>query len=115
MIQAHQRLNLRGCSLLFSSFKTSVPRTRRRDALMPISMHRALRTTARGLIAALFLLAFGRAEDQALIKVNDYVNFRLGLLLQGQADFQQVANAANNDSAGGMQNYLELGRASCRG
>ena len=73
---------------------------------MPISMHRALRTTARGLIAAFFLLAFGRAEAQALVKVNDYVNFRLGILLQGQADFQQVANSANNDSGGWQQNML---------
>ena len=73
---------------------------------MPISMHRALRTTARGLIATLFLLAFGRAEAQALVKVNDYVNFRLGILLQGQADFQQVANSANNDSGGWQQNML---------
>ena len=73
---------------------------------MPISTHRALRTTARGLIAALFLLAFGRAEAQALVKVNDYVNFRLGILLQGQADFQQVANAANNDSGGWQQNMF---------
>src|ERR1035441_5042843 len=73
---------------------------------MPISAHRALRTTARGLIAALFLLAFGRAEAQALVKVNDYVNFRLGILLQGQADFQQVANSANNDSGGWQQNMM---------
>jgi hypothetical protein len=62
--------------------------------------------TARGLIAALFLLAFGRAEAQALVKVNDYINFRVGVLLQGQADFQEVANAANNASGGYQQNML---------
>ena len=73
---------------------------------MPISAHRALRMTARGLIAALFLLAFGRAEAQALVKVNDYINFRVGVLLQGQADFQEVANAANNASGGYQQNML---------
>ena len=73
---------------------------------MPISMHRALRMTARGLIAALFLLAFGRAEAQAIIKVNDNVSFKLGLLLQGQWDEQQVANAANNATGGWMQNML---------
>lgn len=73
---------------------------------MPISMHRALRMTARGLIAALFLLAFGRAEAQAIIKVNDNVNFKLGLLLQGQWDEQQIANAANNATGGWQQNML---------
>ena len=73
---------------------------------MPISAHRALRTTARGLIAALFLLAFGRAEAQALVKVNDYVNFKVGLLLQPQADFQEVANATNDASGGYQQNLL---------
>ena len=73
---------------------------------MPISMHRALRMTARGLVAALFLLAFGRAEAQAIIKVNDNVNFKLGLLLQGQWDEQQIANAANNATGGWQQNML---------
>jgi hypothetical protein len=67
---------------------------------MPISAHRALRTTARGLIAALFLLAFGRAEAQALVKVNDNINFKLGVLLQPQADFQEVANTTNDGTAG---------------
>src|ERR1039457_4744292 len=46
------------------------------------------------------------ANAQALVKVNDYVNFRLGILLQGQADFQQVANSANNDSGGWQQNMM---------
>jgi Phosphate-selective porin O and P len=73
---------------------------------MPISAHRALRTTARGLIAALFLLAFGRAEAQALIKVNDNINFKVGILLQPQADFQEVANATNDGSGGYQQNLL---------
>jgi len=76
---------------------------------MPIVMHRALRTTARGLIAALFLLAFGRAgqsEAQALIKVNDNVNIKIGLLLQTQADFQEIANATNNASGGFQQNLM---------
>jgi hypothetical protein len=73
---------------------------------MPNSMHRTLRTTARGLIAALFLLAFGRAEAQAIIKVNDNVNFKLGLLLQGQYDFQEIANATSTASGGYQQNEL---------
>ena len=73
---------------------------------MSISMHRVLRTTARGLVAALFLLAFGRAEAQAIIKVNDNVNFRLGLLLQGQWDEQQIANSTNTATGGWQQNML---------
>jgi hypothetical protein len=73
---------------------------------MPISAYRALRTTARGLIAAFFLLAFGRAEAQALVKVNDNVNFKLGLLLQGQWDEQQVANSTNTATGGWQQNML---------
>src|SRR5664280_1276328 len=81
-------------------------RLRRRKAQMSISMHRVLRTTARGLVAALFLLAFGRAEAQAIIKVNDNVNFRLGLLLQGQWDEQQIANSTNTATGGWAQNML---------
>ena len=73
---------------------------------MPIFAHRALRTTARGLIAAFFLLAFGRAEAQAIIKVNDNVNFKLGLLLQGQWDEQQVANSTNTATGGWQQNMM---------
>jgi hypothetical protein len=80
---------------------------------MPIAMHRALRTIARGLVATLLLFAFGRAgrsEAQAIIKVNDNVNFKIGLLLQSQADWQQVANAAN-DATGGWQQNMMVRRA----
>jgi hypothetical protein len=80
---------------------------------MHTTAHRALRTTARGLIAALLLLALGRAgqsEAQAIIKVNDNVNFKIGLLLQAQADEQQVANATN-DATGGWQQNMLLRRA----
>ncbi len=76
---------------------------------MPIAAHRALRTTARGLIAALLLLAFGRAgqsEAQALIKVNDNVNFKIGLLLQPQMDFQEVRNLTDTGSGGYQQNLF---------
>jgi hypothetical protein len=73
---------------------------------MPISAHRALRTTARGLIAALFLLAFGRAEAQALVKVNDNINFKLGFFMQPQADWQEVRNATDTGGAGYQQNFL---------
>ena len=76
---------------------------------MPISAHRALRTTARGLIAALFLLAFGwaeRVQAQAIIKVSDSINFKVGMLLQPQADFQEVRNAPDDGSGGYQQNFL---------
>lgn len=76
---------------------------------MPISAHRALRTTARGLIAALFLLAFGRAQRvqaQALIKVSDSVNVKFGIEIQPQLDFQEVRNATDDGSGGFQQNLL---------
>ncbi|HVO49360.1 MAG TPA: hypothetical protein VMV60_00005, partial [Thermoanaerobaculia bacterium] len=46
------------------------------------------------------------ASAQAVIKVNDDVNFKVGLLLQAQADWQEVANATNTDSGGFQQNML---------
>ncbi|HEX7616029.1 MAG TPA: porin [Thermoanaerobaculia bacterium] len=76
---------------------------------MPIAAHRALRTTARGLIAALLLLAFGRAgqsEAQALIKVNDNINFKVGMLMQPQMDFQEVRNLTDDGGAGYQQNIF---------
>ena len=76
---------------------------------MPISAHRALRTTARGLIAALFLLAFGRAQRvqaQAIIKVSDSINFKVGILMQPQADLQEVRNLTDTGSGGFQQNFL---------
>jgi hypothetical protein len=73
---------------------------------MPNSAHRALRTTARGLIAAIILLAFGRAEAQALIKVNDNINFKIGTLLQSQADFQEIRNSTDTGGGGYQQNLI---------
>ena len=76
---------------------------------MPIPAHRALRTTARGLIAALFLLAFGRAQRvqaQALVKVNDNINFKLGFFMQPQVDWQEVRNTTDDGSGGYQQNFL---------
>ena len=76
---------------------------------MPIAAHRALWTTARGLIATLLLLAFGRAgqsEAQVLIKVNDNINFKLGMLMQPQVDFQEVRNLTDDGSGGYQQNFL---------
>src|ERR1035437_1337829 len=107
MIQVHQRLNSPGRSIILCVIQNVRPK--RRNALMPIAAHRALWTTARGLIATLLLLAFGRAgqsEAQVLIKVNDNINFKLGILLQPQADFQEVANATNNGSGGYQQNLM---------
>jgi hypothetical protein len=72
---------------------------------MPIAAHR-LRVTIHGLAVALFLLAFGRAEGQAIIKVNDNVNFKLGVLLQTQADFLETANATNTGSNGFAENLF---------
>ena len=46
------------------------------------------------------------ANAQAVIKVNDNVSFKVGLLLQGQWDEQQVANAASTDTGGWQQNLL---------
>ena len=73
---------------------------------MPNSAHRALRTTARGLIVALFLLAFGRARAQALIKVSDSINLKVGMFMQPQADFQEVRNITDDGSGGYQQNFL---------
>lgn len=73
---------------------------------MPIPAHRILRTIVRGLTVAFFLLAFSRAEGQALIKVNDSINFKVGALVQTQADFLESANAANTASAGFAENLF---------
>ena len=76
---------------------------------MPISAHRAMRTTARGLIAATFLLAFGRAQRvqaQAIIKVNDSINFKVGIMMQPQVDFQGVRNLTDDGYGGYQQNFL---------
>jgi hypothetical protein len=48
------------------------------------------------------------ASAQAVIKVNDDVNFKVGLLLQGQADWQEVANGTES---GGYQQNLFIRRA----
>jgi hypothetical protein len=76
---------------------------------MPNCAHPATRRTGSVLLSALVLLLLATAlpaSAQALIKVNDTVNFRLGILLQAQADWQETANAANDGSAGFQQNML---------
>src|SRR5271169_3473983 len=57
-------------------------------------------------LAIVLALAPGIASAQAIIKVNDNVNFKLGFLLQGQWDEQQVANATSTDTGGWQQNML---------
>ena len=68
-----------------------------------------MRSIARVVLVVLAVAAVllpGTAPAQAIIKVNDNVNFKLGLLLQGQADWQEVANSANDASGGYQQNLL---------
>ncbi len=64
--------------------------------------------TIRIALVAVAVVAFlpGIAGAQAVIKVNDNINFKLGLLLQAQADEQQVANATNDGTGGWQQNML---------
>jgi hypothetical protein len=57
-------------------------------------------------LALLIAVLPGIASAQAVIKVNDDVNLKIGLLLQGQADWQQVANGANDGTGGWQQNMM---------
>jgi hypothetical protein len=66
---------------------------------MPKSAHPATRRPGSLLLIASLLAvlcAASPAAAQALIKVSDTVNFRLGLLLQPQADFQEVVTATSD-------------------
>ena len=56
-------------------------------------------------LAVVVVLLPGFANAQAIIKVNDNVNFRLGILLQGWADWNGVSNATG-DTAGYQQNLF---------
>ncbi len=56
-------------------------------------------------LAVLVALLPGVASAQAIVKVNDTVNFRLGVLLQGWADWNGQSNAAG-DTAGFQQNLF---------
>ena len=60
-------------------------------------------------LAVVVALLPGVASAQAIIKVNDNVNFRLGILLQGWADWNGQSDAAGNDA--GYQQNLFLRRA----
>ena len=56
-------------------------------------------------LALLIALLPAVASAQAIIKVNDNVNFRLGILLQGWADWNGQSDAAG-DTAGFQQNLF---------
>ena len=60
-------------------------------------------------LAVVVALLPGIASAQAIIKVNDNVNFRLGILLQGWADWNGQSDAAGNTA--GFQQNLFLRRA----
>ncbi len=60
-------------------------------------------------LAVVVALLPGIASAQAIIKVNDTVNFRLGILLQGWADWNEVSNATGQTA--GFQQNLFLRRA----
>jgi hypothetical protein len=79
---------------------------------MPICAHPAPRRLASVLFIVSLLAVIGGAfpaHGQALVKVNDNVNFKVGFLIQPQADWQEVANA-NNDGSGGFQQNLLIRR-----
>lgn len=76
---------------------------------MPNCAHPASRRTASTLFVAtllLLLVAAPPAAAQAMVKVNDNVNFKVGLLLQPQADWTETINAAGNGSNGFQQNLF---------
>jgi hypothetical protein len=77
---------------------------------MPTSARRWYRIPGL-LFAALVVALHGRpADGQAIVKVSDAVSFKVGVLLQPQADWQEVPNAAN-DASGGYQQNLFIRRA----
>ena len=69
---------------------------------------RSIARVALVVLCAAAALLPGGAAAQAIIKVNDAVNFKLGLLLQGQADWQEVAVEG---ASGGYQQNLLVRRA----
>ncbi len=76
---------------------------------MPICAHPALRRLASLLFAVALLGMLGAASPasaQAMVKVNDNVNFKVGILIQPQADWQETANATNDGSNGFQQNLF---------
>lgn len=51
-------------------------------------------------------LVAGPAHAQAIVKVNDNINFKLGILMQPQYDSIQVADATNTGIVGWQENFL---------
>ncbi len=61
--------------------------------------------------AVILAMAAGPADAQAVIKVSDVITLRFGAYLQAQADWTQVANSTNTDTAGYQQNlYIRRAR-----
>jgi hypothetical protein len=69
----------------------------------------SIRSLALVALALVVALLPGIASAQAIIKVNDNVSFRLGILLQGWADWNGQSDAAGNTA--GFQQNLFLRRA----
>ena len=74
-------------------------------------MRSKIRSNRFALVSLVLLIALlpAVANAQAIIKVNDNVNFKLGILLQGWADWQGLSDAAGNTA--GFQQNLFLRRA----
>ena len=76
---------------------------------MPICAHPAPRRLASVLVTASLLALIGAAfpaHGQAIVKVNDNVNFKLGFLVQPQVDWTETINATGDGSNGFQQNLL---------
>lgn len=76
---------------------------------MPICAHPAPRRLASVLVTASLLALIGAAfpaHGQAMVKVNDNVNFKLGFLIQPQADWTETINATGDGSNGFQQNLF---------
>lgn len=58
------------------------------------------------LAAAGLMVPAGRARAQAVVKVDDVVYLKLGVFLQAQADWTELANASNTETAGYQQNLF---------
>jgi hypothetical protein len=76
---------------------------------MPICAHPASRRLASVLVTASVLALIGAAfpaHGQAIVKVNDNVNFKLGILIQPQVDWTETVNATGDGSNGFQQNLF---------
>ena len=76
---------------------------------MPNSANPVPRRLGSLLLATSFLalvFAASPAAAQAIVKVNDNINFKLGILIQPQVDWQETATATGDGSNGFQQNML---------